>query len=283
MGRGARWTVPTARGPACWSPCLVEASPRLPPPQVRAFLQPPMKGVVMETFGSGNGPTKPDLLQELRAAAERGLVIINCTHCLQGAVTSDYGAGVVGVVGGVPGAGAGASPGRQPPSRSTCAPLPPGLEWCRDSAGLRHDVRGGTGQAVLRAGPARAEPGRQEGGACASAPLGSRVVGGPSLGGCVPGLCGEARSGPHDPSPSPSPTPPHNPTLSWGAPHPTLSQGAPGPPCSQGIPTLVLPRLAPCAGQRPPGPRETLSWRLEGGLSCCGDLAGSGSGPQDGT
>ncbi|KAI4560446.1 hypothetical protein MJT46_012684 [Ovis ammon polii x Ovis aries] len=63
-------------------------------PEVRAFLQPPMKGVVMETFGSGNGPTKPDLLQELRAAAERGLVIVNCTHCLQGAVTSDYGAGV---------------------------------------------------------------------------------------------------------------------------------------------------------------------------------------------
>lgn len=122
MWRGARWTVPAAPGPACWSLCLVEASPRLPPPQVRAFLQPPMKGVVMETFGSGNGPTKPDLLQELRAAAERGLVIVNCTHCLQGAVTSDYGAGVVGAVGGAPGAGAGASPGRQPPSRSTCAP-----------------------------------------------------------------------------------------------------------------------------------------------------------------
>jgi len=83
--------------PRC--PCLVEASPRLPPPQVRAFLQPPMKGVVMETFGSGNGPTKPDLLQELRAAAERGLIIVNCTHCLQGAVTSDYGAGMVGAGG----------------------------------------------------------------------------------------------------------------------------------------------------------------------------------------
>lgn len=51
----------------------------------------------METFGSGNGPTKPDLLQELRAAAERGLIIVNCTHCLQGAVTSDYAPGMVGV------------------------------------------------------------------------------------------------------------------------------------------------------------------------------------------
>lgn len=50
----------------------------------------------METFGSGNGPTKPDLLRELQAAAERGLIIVNCTHCLQGAVTSDYAAGMVG-------------------------------------------------------------------------------------------------------------------------------------------------------------------------------------------
>lgn len=76
-------------------------------PQVRAFLQHPLKGVVMETFGSGNGPTKPDLLQELRAATERGLVIVNCTHCLQGAVTSDYAAGMVGV--GKPRPGEGAS------------------------------------------------------------------------------------------------------------------------------------------------------------------------------
>lgn len=64
--------------------------------QVRAFLQPPLKGVVMETFGSGNGPTKPDLLRELQAAAARGLLILNCTHCLQGTVTSDYAAGMVG-------------------------------------------------------------------------------------------------------------------------------------------------------------------------------------------
>uniref|UniRef100_A0A4W2DX61 asparaginase n=1 Tax=Bos indicus x Bos taurus TaxID=30522 RepID=A0A4W2DX61_BOBOX len=73
---------------------LLRLYPGIPASLVRAFLQPPMKGVVMETFGSGNGPTKPDLLQELRAAAERGLIIVNCTHCLQGAVTSDYGAGM---------------------------------------------------------------------------------------------------------------------------------------------------------------------------------------------
>uniref|UniRef100_A0A7N4PUN9 asparaginase n=1 Tax=Sarcophilus harrisii TaxID=9305 RepID=A0A7N4PUN9_SARHA len=61
---------------------------------VKAFLQAPMKGVVMETFGTGNGPTNPDLLWELKKATERGIVIVNCTHCLQGSVTSNYAAGM---------------------------------------------------------------------------------------------------------------------------------------------------------------------------------------------
>lgn len=74
---------------------------RVLPTQVRTFLQPPLKGVVMETFGSGNGPTNPDLLRELREAAEQGLIIVNCTHCLQGAVTSDYASGMVGAENGL--------------------------------------------------------------------------------------------------------------------------------------------------------------------------------------
>ncbi|XP_076984505.1 60 kDa lysophospholipase isoform X2 [Tamandua tetradactyla] len=89
---------------SCMEPevALLRLYPGIPARLVRAFLQPPLKGVVMESFGSGNGPTKPDLLQELRAAAQRGLIIVNCTHCLQGAVTSSYasslamaGAGIV--------------------------------------------------------------------------------------------------------------------------------------------------------------------------------------------
>ncbi|KAF6350808.1 asparaginase [Rhinolophus ferrumequinum] len=76
---------------------LLRLYPGIPATLVRAFLQPPLKGVVMETFGSGNGPTKPDLLSELRAAAERGLIILNCTHCLQGTVTSDYATGMATV------------------------------------------------------------------------------------------------------------------------------------------------------------------------------------------
>ncbi|XP_055448814.1 60 kDa lysophospholipase isoform X2 [Psammomys obesus] len=73
---------------------LLRLYPGIPASLVRTFLQPPLKGVVMETFGSGNGPTKPDFLQELRMATEQGLIIVNCTHCLQGAVTSDYASGM---------------------------------------------------------------------------------------------------------------------------------------------------------------------------------------------
>nr|XP_048287364.1 60 kDa lysophospholipase isoform X1 [Myodes glareolus] len=73
---------------------LLRLYPGIPASLVRTFLQPPLKGVVMETFGSGNGPTKPDLLQELRVASEHGLIIVNCTHCLQGTVTSDYASGM---------------------------------------------------------------------------------------------------------------------------------------------------------------------------------------------
>ncbi|XP_020826888.1 60 kDa lysophospholipase isoform X1 [Phascolarctos cinereus] len=71
---------------------------------VKAFLQPPMKGVVMETFGTGNGPTNPGLLWELKKATESGMVIVNCTHCLQGSVTSEYATGMalsgIGIISG---------------------------------------------------------------------------------------------------------------------------------------------------------------------------------------
>ncbi|XP_066883761.1 60 kDa lysophospholipase isoform X5 [Kogia breviceps] len=119
---------------------LLRLYPGIPATLVRVFLQPPLKGVVMETFGSGNGPTKPDLLQELRGAAERGLVIVNCTHCLQGAVTSDYGAGTAL-------AGAGTISGSDMTSEAALAKLSyvlglPGLSLDDRKELLARDLRG---------------------------------------------------------------------------------------------------------------------------------------------
>lgn len=63
---------------------------------IRAFLQPPMQGVVLQTFGSGNVPSnRKDLIDELKKATERGVIIVNCTQCTSGAVSEIYQAGQV--------------------------------------------------------------------------------------------------------------------------------------------------------------------------------------------
>lgn len=47
---------------------------------------PGLKGVVMETFGSGNAPKCEWFLSELREAIQRGIIIVNITQCNSGSV-----------------------------------------------------------------------------------------------------------------------------------------------------------------------------------------------------
>ncbi len=55
---------------------------------------PGLKGLVMKTFGSGNGPTDPWFLEAVKAAVDKGLVIVNVSQCENGMVLpSRYGAG----------------------------------------------------------------------------------------------------------------------------------------------------------------------------------------------
>ncbi|KAM9786636.1 60 kDa lysophospholipase isoform X2 [Syngnathus typhle] len=75
---------------------LLRLFPGITAATVRAFLQPPMEGVVLETYGSGNGPdNRPDLLEELKKATDFGVIIINCTQCLRGTVSTSYATGKV--------------------------------------------------------------------------------------------------------------------------------------------------------------------------------------------
>ncbi|KAL7744703.1 hypothetical protein ACLKA6_017198 [Drosophila palustris] len=71
----------------------------------RAFLAPPMRGVVLQSFGSGNVPSnRKDLIDELKSASERGVIIINCTQCPNGSVAEIYDTGkVLDDVGVIPG------------------------------------------------------------------------------------------------------------------------------------------------------------------------------------
>ena len=61
---------------------------------VRAVVQPPVRGLILRTYGSGNAPdNNPEFLAILRAATERGVVILNITQCHKGAVAADYATG----------------------------------------------------------------------------------------------------------------------------------------------------------------------------------------------
>lgn len=54
---------------------------------VRNVLQDPLQGLVLETFGAGNAPSRDkELLKALAQASERGVVIVNTTQCLRGRV-----------------------------------------------------------------------------------------------------------------------------------------------------------------------------------------------------
>ena len=50
------------------------------------FLEMPLQGVVLKTFGAGNMSDDSEILQALSKANDKGMVIVNCTQCLHGSV-----------------------------------------------------------------------------------------------------------------------------------------------------------------------------------------------------
>ena len=58
------------------------------------ILQQPVKALILRTFGVGNAPESPELLEVLRKADEEGIVLVNLTQCIQGRVNmSGYATG----------------------------------------------------------------------------------------------------------------------------------------------------------------------------------------------
>lgn len=61
---------------------------------VENFLRPPLEGLILETYGMGNGPDqRPELLSALEAGSMRGVVIVNVSQCERGAVRPSYASG----------------------------------------------------------------------------------------------------------------------------------------------------------------------------------------------
>lgn len=64
--------------------------------QLNAFFHPHVEGVVMQSFGTGNFPSRrKDLLRCLKEKVVQGVIIINISQCQQGGVSTTYAAGKV--------------------------------------------------------------------------------------------------------------------------------------------------------------------------------------------
>ncbi len=103
---------PHAAVPFQFRPCSTElvaairVFPGMAGPVLASVLRPPLRAVVLETYGTGNAPTAdPAFLAALAEASGRGMVIVAVTQCLHGSVElTSYAAGSAligaGVVGG---------------------------------------------------------------------------------------------------------------------------------------------------------------------------------------
>ena len=86
--------------------CVLKMFPGITPEVVQAVLSiPTLRGVVLETYGSGNAPTDDWFIEALADAVKRGIVIVNVTQCESGKVEMGrYDTGIrlgqVGVVSG---------------------------------------------------------------------------------------------------------------------------------------------------------------------------------------
>jgi len=66
---------------------VLKLFPGIQPEVVRSVLHTPgLRGVALETFGAGNAPSAEWLYDELKAAVDRGILIVNKTQCNTGSV-----------------------------------------------------------------------------------------------------------------------------------------------------------------------------------------------------
>ena len=82
--------IPLPSSGAHQNPATLRLFPGITALAVRAFLAPPIQGVVLETFGSGNAPNRRDLLDVLQEACSRGVVIVAISQCAKGSVSDAY-------------------------------------------------------------------------------------------------------------------------------------------------------------------------------------------------
>jgi L-asparaginase len=85
---------------------ILKLFPGIPAATVQAILNTSgLKAVILETYGSGNAPTSPSLLNELKNAIGRGVIVLNISQCsggmvMQGKYETSRDLANIGVIGG---------------------------------------------------------------------------------------------------------------------------------------------------------------------------------------
>jgi len=68
---------------------IVTLYPGITTSLIENFLHQPIKALILLTYGVGNAPQNPALLDCLSKANERGIILVNLTQCLQGKVNME--------------------------------------------------------------------------------------------------------------------------------------------------------------------------------------------------
>uniref|UniRef100_A0A8D9AIZ8 asparaginase n=1 Tax=Cacopsylla melanoneura TaxID=428564 RepID=A0A8D9AIZ8_9HEMI len=80
----------------CQNVGLLRIYPDISKQTIRSFIQHPMEGVVLLTYGSGNFPTnRSDLIEELKLACDRDVIIVSCSQCSRGGTSATYETGKI--------------------------------------------------------------------------------------------------------------------------------------------------------------------------------------------
>ena len=75
----------------CDNVIIVKVHPALRQEYLEAFLAVEgLKGVVLETYGSGNAPTSPWFINAIKKAIDKGVIVLNVTQCKAGGVVMGH-------------------------------------------------------------------------------------------------------------------------------------------------------------------------------------------------
>ncbi|WP_318474723.1 asparaginase [Photobacterium leiognathi] len=65
---------------------VITMYPGISPEVIRNTLRQPVNAMILLTFGVGNAPQNKELLEQLKEASDRGVIVMNLTQCLSGKV-----------------------------------------------------------------------------------------------------------------------------------------------------------------------------------------------------